>query len=391
MPRKVRLFTKKDDKKSWTAGILLTVALGGAVFQLRGPFLSSFEETFTVSKSMLGLTTTASSLSFLISVILFGMSSGKIKLRNFLIAGIGLNGIFIFLLGLAPTFWILLGFFIGAGLSAGVQGGLGRPLLGHFFPERRGWIYNLYDLFWAVGAASSPLFANLILEIGNWRWAYIILALGFIPVIMLLRLNDLPELGQEEQPLEFNHLGKILKNPRIIAVIVIVFANAGVEGGIFTWLPYFSEQYFSRSIANVILSIFIGAYIPGRLLHSWLSEKVSYEKIVLADSVLLVPFITIAFVLSDGGYILIGSACVSGFLISGIFPTVLTYGTEKFPEFSGPINAMTMGSSTIGISLFSGLIGFAADAFTIGKAMYILVALTFLVCILTLTINILSS
>ncbi|MFP4005970.1 MAG: MFS transporter [Candidatus Hadarchaeia archaeon] len=383
-----RILVESERKKSWTIGIFLTVAIGGAVFQTRGPFLSSFEATFGVSKSVLGLMPAASSISFLTSVIVFGMRSGKINIKRHLLVGILLNGIFVFLFGLAPTFLILLGFFIGEGLAAGVQGGLGRPLLGHFFPKRRGWIYNLYDLFWAVGAASGPLFANLFLNIGNWRWAYIILAIGFIPIIVLLRHNDMPSVEHKEKPLDFEKFGKILKNPKIIALISLIVLNSGVEGITFTWLPYFAEQYFSRTISNVILSIFIGAYIPGRLLHSWLSEQTEYRWIILVDSLLLIPAVLVTFVFSAGGYLMIIAACISGFLISGIFPTVLAYGTDEFPQYSGPINSLAMSSSTVGISLFSAIVGLTADVYTIEKAMYIPAILVFLVFILGFLTNI---
>ncbi|KXA96159.1 hypothetical protein AKJ37_05920 [candidate division MSBL1 archaeon SCGC-AAA259I09] len=60
---------------------------------------------------------------------------------------------------------------------------------------------------------------------------------------------------------------------------------------------------------------------------------------------------------------------MTGFLISGNFPTALALGTEHYPEHSAPINALTLSSSALGLSLFPALIGVIADLYTINMAM----------------------
>lgn len=342
--------------------------------QMRGPLLPSFKETFSVSESFLGLVAPAGSISFLVSILFFGMKTGEINIKKYLWIGIGVNSIFVFLIGSSPTFFILLGFFFGGGVAAGVRVGLSRPVLSHLFPNRRGWIFNLYDLAWAVGAFLGPLYVTLITAFGSWRFSYIILAFAFIPIVITLQRKDMPSVVGKEQPIALRNLREMLKKPAMIGMILIIFTSAGVEGGFFTWLPYYLNQFFSQKTANLALSGYLAAYIPGRLFHSWISEKTDYLRLILLDSLISVPFLIYTFFIADG-YSMLASIFMVGFLVSGIFPTILAFGTDISPEHSGPVNALAMSSSTLGISTFSITIGVIADLFSIEPAMKILVIL----------------
>lgn len=359
---------KNSNKKAWTAVIFLFVMLGGLTMQMRGPLINTFKETFHVSESLLGLIAPAGSISFVFTLLILGMRAGKIDFKKFLVLGSGLVALFTFLVGTSPIYLFVLIFLMGRGLSMGIFRALGRPLLSHIYPKERGRIFNLHALIWAVGATLGPIFVSLVLEFGTWRFAYFIPAVGFVALFLVILGLDIPESSQNEKYLSGEGIKDLFGDPFILGIIFMIVLNGGVEGSFFTWLPYYASEFFSDPIANLSLSIYLASYIPGRYVYSHISEKVNYLDLVIFNSSLSVLTLLFAFVFTEGHLMLV-FALITGFLVSGIFPTTLAWGTDRYSGYSGPLNAITMGSSALGLSLFPALMGVIADYYSIGEAM----------------------
>lgn len=372
-----------NSRKVWMFSIFYFVILAGILMQLRGSFLPEIRESFEVSESLLGLVTPAYTVGLLILLIGIGMRAGEVDIKKFLLVGIALAGLFTFLIGISPSFFILLIFFLGRGIGTGIFRALDRPIMSHLFPMDRGWTYNMHTLAWAVGATLGPLIAILFLKFGSWHLAYLILSIGFIPIFFLFWRMELPKSTIGEELLKKESLKKILKNKAIVGMIFVLLLNGGIEGGFFTWLPYFANQFFSRSISNVALSGYLAAYIPGRYVYSQLSKKIGYLKIVFLNALIASLLIFMAFYVLEGVWMLL-SIFICGFPVSGIFPTMLAMGTDIFPQYSGPMNAIGMGFGLMGISLFPWIMGIIADSYTVKIAMQFMLFLGISIAVISL-------
>jgi len=361
--------------------------MGAAAGQARGALLKPIQDTFSVSKSVLGLIAPATMIGFIVSVLTIGMTTGRINIRKFLLIGAGLSFIFLILLGSSPFFFLLLGFFFVSGISGGLTTALGPPILSHMYSKRRGWIFNRYEMIWAAGAASGPLFVNLILVIfGSWRLAYFLLSLGFVPIFILIWKIRLPYCIKREKALSLKDLKSLGKHPAVFGMALGIAVNAGIEGGLFTWLAYYMTQFFPESIANLIFSGYLMAYIPGRFIYGRLSEKTGYTNLIFFNSVIIVFLLFLAFAVTSG-FLMVACILAIGFLISGNFPTLLAMGTNARPEHSGPINGIARSSSALGIALFSALIGIIADLSSLRSGMQLLIFLMIAVCVIIFAIN----
>ncbi len=355
----------------------------------RGALLKPIQDTFLVSKSVLGLTAPVIMLGFMVSVLTIGMIMGRINIRKFLLIGAGLSFISLILLGSSPFFFLLLGFFCVSGISGGLTTALGPPILSHMYSKRRGWIFNRYEMVWATGAASGPLIVNLILVIfGSWRLAYFFLSLGFIFIFLLLWKIRLTPSIKREKILSLKDLKSLGKHPAVFGMALGTVVSGGIEGSLFTWLAYYmtTTQSFPEGIANLIFSGYMMAYIPGRLIYGRLSEKRGYTNLIFFNSVIIVFLLFLAFVVTSGAAMI---ACILaiGFLISGNFPTLLAIGTNARPEHSGPINGIARSSAALGIALFSALIGVIADLSSLQSAMQLLIFLMIAMCVIIFAIN----
>lgn len=372
--------TENGNRKNWTILIFLFVGLEGLLMQIRGPLIPAFEDYFSISSALSGLIATAFSLFYIVSVLIFGMKTSKISIKKWLTVGIGIYLSFIALLGIAPAFSIILVSFAGAGFAAGIGEGLGRPALSHLYPEKRGWIFNNYDLVWAVGATLGPFYVASVLKLGSWRLVSVPLLVAFFLLFLILRKESDLDISHGEKHLDVKNLKNLISDPTAVCIILISFAGVGAEGGLYTWMVSYMKQFFSDSVSILSHSVLMGAYIPGRFTHSWLSKRIKPIRLVLLDSLIVIPLMLMNFIFVEGYPILI-FVFLMGFFVSGIFPNLIAFGSNIFSEFSGPINALALGSSRIGIAGISALMGVVANIYSMTEAMYVLIFLMGLVSI----------
>lgn len=372
-----------SDRRYWTATLFLYIIVDGIATQARGALIPTFKDIFHVSDSLLGLVSPAFSIGYLITLFAIGMRAGDVDIKKFLLLGTVLTPLAMIFLGFSPVFFMILGSMFVRGLATGSVRGLDRPILSHLYPSSRSKVFNLFALFWAIGAASGPLLVNLSLSLGNWRLIfYFLFGLSF-SIPFLVWKADLPQNVQNERSISVEELKEVVKSPIVIYMIVIILLDLGLEASLFTWLPYYASQYFSKSMSNVVLSVFLSSYIPGRYIYSVLSDRMDNLKVILISAAISIPFTVVALVYSEGILILVSIFFV-GLLISGIMPTITAWSTNYFPERTGPINAIGMGSITVGYLIFPPFIGVVSDFYGISTAIKIpIVALIGLVIFLS--------
>jgi fucose permease len=168
--------------------------------------------------------------------------------------------------------------------------------------------------------------------------------------------------------------------PAVAATTIALIFHTGLEGAMFIWLPTFGSEIagFDQETASLLLSAFVVAYVPGRLFYTFIAERVGYGPLVVTLEVLIVPTFLWTFFVADGLATFAGVA-VLGALVSGIFPTLLAFGTQVAPEYSGPINGLATATASVSIALVPVAMGALADASSIRSAMWIPLALTLLV------------
>lgn len=370
----------------WTLGLFLFVVVGGASLQARGALIPTFKAKFLVSDSILGLVSPALASGFAITILIFGMFAGKINIKKFILLLIIVHSIFLGLIGTSPIFLVLLAFMFGRGIASGGIRALDRIVLSHLYPLERGRIFNLQELAWSIGAVLGPLYVNLVLILGNWRMVYYSLGLMALPALVFLWGADPPENIENENPITLEEIKSLLRDPAIITLIMVLIIDGCIENAFFTWLPYYSNLYFSESFANVTLSIFLSAYIPGRFFYSIFSEKWGYTRLIMINSLISTPFMIFTFVLSSKVLMLV-SIFVTGFLVSGVVPTMIAWAVDAKPKHTGPINALGMMSINIGFVISPPIIGLISDLKGIKTAMssiIILPILLFLVLAITI-------
>ncbi|WP_416841764.1 MFS transporter [Haloferax sp. DFSO52] len=351
-------------RQKWTLAIFLFVLGDGIVVQTRGPLLPAFGQSFSVSESLLGLVAPAGTVGLVATVLTVGMLSGRLDARKFLAIGTGVGIASLLLLGTSVSYPMLLGGFFIQGAAFGVFRALDRPLLGHLYPSQRARIFNLYAATWALGAAAGPLVVNTVLRFGEWRLTYLILVVVFLPTAYFIWTLEFPTETWSEKRLTLTGLASVLRTPSIAGMVCALVLTGGIEGIIFTWLPFYATQFVPQSTANLLLSGFLIMYIPGRLVYSRLTSRVRSLTLVAALSVGSLPILYVAFVSTSTTELVIAVLGL-GLLVSGFYPTLSAFGVDALPERSGPVNAVAVAGNYLGLSTLPVAVGALSSAYGI--------------------------
>lgn len=334
----------------------------------------SFQETFGVSESLLGLITPVGTVGFTVTLVIVGLSAGRIRMRRWFLGGVVGTAIAFVAIGLAPTYLLLLSF-VGLRMAAtGSYRALDRPILSHLYPHHRGRIFNLHTMAWAAGAAAGPVAVTGILRLTEWPVVYFILSGLLVPIVIAVFWLDVPENVSAERSITRGDLRRLAGRREILVMAVALIFVGGLESVFFTWLPYYATTFFGAEVGNLTLSVYLAAYVPGRYMFSRATGRWPYLRLVLAGAVCSAVMLPVVFHLA-GQVLFFPAVFVVGVLISGLFPTLLAWGVDITPSFTGPINAAAMTAGQLGFFVFPAAVGVIADAASIQVAMYLQVAL----------------
>jgi len=358
-------------RRWWTVVVFAYVALEGAGLQMRGAVIPALRRTFDVPEWQLGLVAPAGTLGFLVMVTVVGAVASRFDTRRLLLVGIVGTGVGILVMGVAPSMALFLAALLGRGLFTGVGRGSDRPLLSHLYPGQRGRLFGYYDMMWAVGATAGPLLVAAAVAAGNWRLAYFGLAVAFVPVVALVVYLPTPSIDGGDVPLDLPELRRITRRPEVLAMAFGLFLSTGFEAGLFTWVPTYAQGRLPDTLATASLSVMLAAYIPGRFLSGWLSERLGYVRLTAGLVALTIPAFGYTFFLAEGYGLLVGLFAV-GLALSGFYPTMLAYATEAVPEHSAPVNATASVASSAGFAGVPAAMGFIISGSDIGRAMQLL-------------------
>lgn len=201
------------------------------------------------------------------------------------------------LIGLAPTYVLILvalAFTAGAG---SIWHPAARSLLSQIYPQRRGFMISLDRSAGSVGDTVGPLAAGALLAYITWQEIYMLAFPMALCVVVFLwtvlrRAQTFQQLGakrqaQDPRPLKEQMLAlrEVLKNSgNILTLLLVVKAVAGFgQGGLLLWVPlYLSEDQGMGTFAvGVHVALLTGMGIITGPAFGWLSDHRGRVPVIL--------------------------------------------------------------------------------------------------------------
>jgi len=260
---------------------------------------------------------------------------------------------------------------IGGGLSEGTAMALICDLYGG---PRRTAVANMAQAIFSLGAVASPLIAGCLIRMGvNWRYGYVataaVCAASAALVIGALAMRVEEPVGARECPSQW----RALLSDRLVLLLGIgILLYVGAEMGQSTWLSVYFKREIGSSGATAAWSLslmWLGLAI-GRLSINWVAKR-SSEMAIINWSMGLAAASQAALLLARDPVSALVSSFLLGVFLGPVFPTVVSHATSIHPRQSGTVTAIVVACGSVGVGVFSPLIGLLADGVGIRAALWV--------------------
>lgn len=367
-----------------SAGHLFTDLNQGAVAALL-PFLVAERGLTLAAAGTLVLAATVSS-----SVVqpLFGVFSDNRPLPALMGLGVLLAGVGMALVGLAPTYPLILLCVVFSGIGVAAFHPEAARFANYVSGSGRARGMSFFSVGGNAGFALGPVLATpLVLLFGLPGTLFLALPAVLMAAVLFYEIPRMlgfkPETVEKrgEEPVAApEHWGPFA------VMIGVVTVRSFVYFGLVAFVAAYYERVLdvSAALGNAALATMLFSGAAGTLVMGPLADRFG-RRTVVATSMLLLPFLMAGFTLS-GPYpgmvllALVGAATV------GTFGITVVMGQEYLPGRIGLAAGVTMGFS-IGLGgVGAPLLGLLADSAGLTTTMYAIAALPVLGLILTLTL-----
>ncbi|MGH9338749.1 MAG: MFS transporter, partial [Acidobacteriota bacterium] len=234
----------------------------------------------------------------------------------------------------------------GGGLNAGTN-----AMVADLYPTERAAALTRLGVFFGFGTLFIPLLIGFLLDVLSLKGILLITgAVGLLPGVLFLMFEFPPAKHTGGFPVA--QALALLRHPVVLLLGVLLFFQSGNEITSSGWMTTFLVQKIlvTPAQASLYLAGFWAALILGRLVSSLALRRLS-ESTVVQASALAAFFSVLAFVLFPHPVLSAVWACLIGFSMAAIFPSVLGQASARFPELSG-----TLIGALIAIALVGGML-----------------------------------
>lgn len=347
----------------------------GANYVIAGPVLIELSARAGVATGLMGYFFSSISIGA-ISGAFITTFLGRFNIRNKLFPLIYLlmpasN----LLMAYSKNFISLLISAILTGLSIGLIEANGTVLVAESGRAMKSRLILILQAFFSFGAFAGPMLISLFTKYGiALSMSFTVMAiLGFINFILLMFIkipHNMPktdsDTGSKQKAGWKNKKAVIL----IAAIFSALFFYVAFESGINSWIPTFLrlDRNFSVFIAGNAIAFFWLTMAAGRLLVGLISIKIKVTYLLLLLSTLAVISFKLAASFSSNIAIILFLA-LTGIIIGGIWPLLLSATIYFFPGSSKTILPLLITSGNIGGVISPWLIGLVFNKFSLNKGM----------------------
>jgi fucose permease len=322
----------------------------GAGNTLLGPALLPILADFHVTPSQAGPLFLASSVGYLLAVLIGGPAGDRWSRRVVMLAGALVLCLGLVAISVTP-FWIVT---IGAIGIIGVGGGVvdsGTNALANDIapPQGHAREQSILHSFFGIGALIGPLLVGAFLAAhSGWRGAYAVVAIGSVAlVIMLFRLR-LPDRPIGHPSVNLRSVLALATTPFVMVLALMMGVYIGAEILLGDWSATYLQRihHLDKVAAATCVSLYWGGLAAGRLLSAAATRWFNGRTLLVLTCVLSLAA-TIALVVAQSTPVALFALTLSGLGYAAIFPLVMAVAGEVFPEATGTIAGLLIGAGSI--------------------------------------------
>jgi len=347
-------------------GLTLIHFIGDFYSSFIDPLLPVFVDKFLLSLTQVGLITATSRFLALIVQPSMGYLADRYKTRFFILGGPLLAIFFISLVGIAPSFLVLLLFIsigsIGSSMFHPSVAGMVSTYAGQHF----GFSMSVFNMGGTLAFGIGPLFITYFVSIYGLGGSPYTIFIGLTVMMFLFRVIPTP-LGEGLKDLGFIQSIKavfqgVWKSIVLIWIVMVLRAYVGFSFRTFITILYAQKGYSLVAIGTIVSIYTVAGSISG-LLAGHLSDRIGYKPIFYFAHTISMPSL-ILLLYAPGNWIYV-SALAAGFSIMATLPLGVVMAQELAPKGRSMVSSLMMGFAFGMGGMMAPLTGKLADIFSI--------------------------
>lgn len=351
-------------------GTALVVASAHALNDLYAaflhPLLPRIMERLGLSIALAALLTTTLAISSSLLQPLMGFLSDRWGRRGFVILGPLVSGVFMSLIGVAPSLTVLIVILLVGGLGSAAFHPPGASMAVRVEAGgARGLRYSLFSFGGSAGFAAGPLVAVMwVTAFGLDRlWLAMIPVLVLVPVLFLL-LPATPPAPASVLPSPAAML-KLFAGPLGLVFGISVVCTF-VQRVFLTMEPIAANAAgATEAVGALALSAFLAGQAAGSLLGGWLTDRMERGRLLALLTLSSLPAYIVALSARPGSAAGLVAAVLAGCTSMAVLPPIVVTAQEQMPAGAAVGSGIAMGLAwAVGSTgvLLTGVLGDAIGA-----------------------------
>ncbi len=358
MVKKIRT----DDRSTFKTGKVVVLSASHFVHDIYASFLSPLLplliEKFSMTLGQAGFLSTIMQIPALFNPFI-GVLADRISVRFFIILAPATTAVPMSLIGLAPSYTILLILLFITGVSTAVFHVPAPVMISHVSGNKKGRGMSFFMTGGELARTVGPMVAIGAVSLSSLEGYYPVMVFGILASAWLfLKFRDIPIKIQksERQPLlsTVKEMGHIL-----LPLSAILIARGFMHASMTTFLPTFlNQETGSLWLAGTGLAAIEGVGVAGILCSGTLSDRYGRKRILFI-SLFIAPLSMFLFIITNG-YLRIFMLLVTGFTLLSTTPIMLAMVQENAKNSPAAANGIFQMVSFIarsGIVILVGVIG----------------------------------
>ena len=336
------------------------------------PLLPLLIEKLSMTLTQAGLLSTVMQLPALINPWI-GSLADRISVRWFLVLAPALTAVPMSLIGVAPTYGMLLILMMFAGISVSVFHVPAPVVVARMSGGRKGLGMSFFMVGGEAARAVGPMIAVGIVALMGMDGFYPVMFVSFVcSALLFVATRDLPLTSTAAAPIPLVQTWRSMRHI-LIPITGILVARGFMHGCMSAFLPTFIAMNTGNLwLAGAGLTIFETAGVAGVMVAGTLSDRFGRRR-MLTLSLLGAPISLLTFVWMDGwaAYALLS---LTGFTLLSTTPVMLALVQENAPESPSAANGLFMMISFLSRSAVVVIIGVTGDLIGL-KAAFVIFSL----------------
>ena len=346
------------------AGKILALSIGHFIHDVYSSFLSPLLplliEKLSLTLTQAGFLSTVMQLPALLNPYI-GVLADRISVRYFVILAPAMTAVPMSLIGIAPSYGVLLLLLFITGISVSIFHVPAPVMISHLSAARKGRGMSFFMTGGELARTLGPLVAVAGVSLLGLEGFYPVMIFGLISSGWLyLKLRDVP-VNDVHTKRNLSALQTWRKLRYILWPLSAILVSRGfMHASLTAFLPtYINQETGNLWLAGMALTLFEVAGVAGVLTAGSMSDLFGRRKTLLV-SLVGAPVCLFVFTLT-GGWFRIAALLVTGFTLLSTTPVMLALVQENARHAPAAANGLFMMISFIARSAVVVVIGFIAD------------------------------